>query len=145
MAPSAISAISTPTKAPALCTDAAGGTHGDAAGATARSAAASGVAASGAAASGAAALDADPSYISAHGRMVATTLGDPSSTHLGELSTKRARKQDARGNPAFEPAIMTIEPQVPIDYLPHKCARPIGTRRTRVCAVIPRSHSAGLW
>ena len=48
------------------------------------------------------------------------TLGNIASTPLGILSTKRLRKQDERGRLALEPKYMTIEPDVPINYLPRR-------------------------
>ena len=48
------------------------------------------------------------------------TLGDPTTTPVGQMSTKRLYKQDERGRLALEPKYMTIEPTVPIDFLPRR-------------------------
>ena len=47
-------------------------------------------------------------------------LGDPTSTPGGAVSFKRTKRQDDHGRSALQPEIMTIEPTVPVAYLPRR-------------------------
>ena len=52
--------------------------------------------------------------------MDAVTFGDPTSTPLGAMASKRVRRQDASGRLALEPRCMAIEPAVPNEHLPRR-------------------------